>query len=73
MLLNIPPIHQFFIGMLGVLALPYSLQIPVVFFCRLRDMIHAFLAITFKENGVWISRQESLISAKFIISTLEVL
>ena len=44
--------------MLGVFALLHDLQIAFVFLgCRL-DMIHAFLAIAFKEDRVRISGQQ---------------
>ena len=72
-LLHISPIHQPFIGMLGVLALLYHLQIALVFIGRWLDLIHAFLAIAFKEDGVRISGQQQFIGVKLFIGTLEIL
>ena len=71
MLFSIPPIHQPFIGMLGVFALLHHLQITIVVIGSLLHVIHAFLAIAFKENRIWISRQKPFIRVEFVISTLE--
>jgi hypothetical protein len=59
--------------MLGELSLLHHLQIALVFIGRWLDLIHAFLAIAFKENGVWISGQQQFKGAKFFIGTLEIL